>query len=103
MADKDAHAIMAELGALRPAHAVCTPTGAGSSSSPHEVAKPLYAATGCQATPVAELHAALTKALSAARERGTFVVVVGSLHLCGAVRSDARITAATTASRSGPG
>lgn len=93
MADKDARGVMAELGALRPAHAVCTGMGEGVPCSPaDEVAERLRAATGCQATAIAELDAALGEALRAARERGTFVVVVGSLRLCGAVRLDPRIT-----------
>ena len=93
MADKDARAITAELGALRPVHAVCTSMGAGvPCSPPHQVAELLRAVADCQVTAVDELDAALSKALAVAQERGTFVVVVGSLRLCGAVRSDPRVS-----------
>ena len=93
MADKDARAITAELGALRPVHAVCTSMGAGvPCSPPHQVAELLRAVADCQVTAVDELDVALSKALAVAQERGTFVVVVGSLRLCGAVRSDPRVS-----------
>ena len=99
MADKDARAITAELGALRPVHAVCTSMGAGASSHPpHEVAELLRAVTGCQVAAVGELDEALSEALAVAQEHGTFVVVVGSLRLCGAVRSDPRVIMATAPS-----
>jgi dihydrofolate synthase/folylpolyglutamate synthase len=93
MADKDARAITAELGALHPVHAFCTSMGAGVlCSPPHQVAELLRAVTDCQVAAVDELDAALSKALAVAQERGTFVVVVGSLRLCGAVRSDPRVS-----------
>jgi dihydrofolate synthase/folylpolyglutamate synthase len=93
MADKDARAITAELGALHPVHAFCTSMGAGVlCSPPHQVAELLRAVTDCQVAAVDELDAALSKALAVAQERGTFVVVVGSLRVCGAVRSDPRVS-----------
>lgn len=90
MADKDTAAVARELARLRPAHAVCTSLGSGASQPPHSVAALLLGAMpsgGCRAVAVGEPVDALAAALDAARERGTYLVVTGSLRLCGTVRS----------------
>ena len=96
MADKDAREIVGVLAALEPAHVVCTSAAQqdASSSPPHDLARLVHARTGRAAVALPELDAALGSALAAARERGTFLVAVGSLRLCGAVRSNRRIVAA---------
>lgn len=92
MADKDTSAVARELARLRPAHAVCTSLGPGASQPPHSVAKLLLGAmpSGCRAVAVSEPAEALEAALDAARELGTYLVVTGSLRLCGSVRRSIR-------------